>query len=68
MRFLLQKTVYCRFAPVRYPFLKRRGAKGGFTWSTREDAYIFTAFSEIPKGYFNKDGRLRKKYKLIVLH
>lgn len=68
MRFLLQYTVFCRFAPARYPFLKRRGTKGGFTWSTREDAYIFTNFSEIPKCYFNKDGRLRKTYKLIVLH
>lgn len=68
MRFLVQYTVFCRYAPEHYPFLKRRGTKGGFSWSTREDAYVFMDFSEIPKSYLNKDGRLRNKYKLIVLH
>lgn len=68
MRFLVQYTVFCRYAPGHYPFLKRRGTKGGFSWSTREDAYVFKDFSEIPKSYLNKAGRLRSKYKLIVLH
>ena len=68
MRFLVQYPVFYRYAPGHYLFLKRRGTKGGFSWSTREDAYVFTGFSEIPKSYLNKDGRLRNKYKLIVLH
>lgn len=41
MRFLVQYTAFYTYASVKYPFIKRRGTKGGFGWGTRADAYIY---------------------------